>query len=101
MSHLLLDAGIEIFINQIDTKNTYEYPPFLFDTLRQRSTMISRSLVFKAAAFLAVALSIAPSYVHAAAALIDSATKIQFDDTLGGLSLFGKLARYTFSSFST
>eukprot|EP00970_Alexandrium_tamarense_P008766 scaffold1695_cov178-Alexandrium_tamarense.AAC.9 len=51
--------------------------------------MISRSLVFKVAAFLAVALSIAPSSVHAAAALIDSATKIQFDDTLGGLSLFG------------
>ena len=53
--------------------------------------MISaRPTVIIGSALFAAAFHIFPTAVDAAAAaLIDSATKIKFDDNLGGLSLFG------------
>jgi len=50
--------------------------------------MSPRNAVAIGLAIVAVALSLFPE-VDAAAALIDSATKIKFDDNLGGLPLFG------------
>ena len=50
-------------------------------------------MVFTKSIILSILVAIALSNLHlvdaAAAALVDSATKINFDDKLGGLSLFG------------
>lgn len=50
-------------------------------------------MVFTKSIILSILAAIALSNLHlvdaAAAALVDSATKINFDDKLGGLSLFG------------